>query len=239
MSFYQDLSPYYDEIFAVDEPEMRFVSNLLSRCGHILDIGCGTGNKTVLLSTDSNFVTGVDQDGDMLRQAKEKNSRRGMRYIQSDMTSLKEQFSGERFDGVVCLGNTLVHLPSAQGIQTFLQSIASLVQDDGLFILQILNYDRILDRDIRELPVLETERIRFIRSYIPRENGLLGFATSLELKTGGTIMRNEIPLYPLRKAELSAMLEQAGFSKCSYHGSYQGDPLTVDSFVTIAVCAKA
>ena len=238
MGFYEDLSPYYDEVFAVDEAEMHFVSNQLRDQSHILDIGCGTGNKTIFLSTPGKTVTAVDQDSAMLLKARESNARPNIRYQQADMANLKQSLGTERFDGVVCLGNTLVHLPSAAAIGSLLQTVSDLMRTDGVCIVQILNYDRILDQGIRDLPFLETPHTRFARRYEPSGDKLL-FVTDLEIKETGAVFHNEIPLYPLRGEELAAMLSSAGFMRTEYFGSYQGAALQTDSFVTIAVCGKS
>lgn len=238
MAFYQDLSPYYDELFAVDDTELRFVAGILGHRSRILDIGCGTGNKTVLLSTPDNAITAVDQDSAMLERARADNARPNIRYVRADMADLESALQGLRFDGIVCLGNTLVHLAAPEAIQALLESAARLLERGGVCILQILNYDRILDRNIRELPVLETPRARFVRRYVHRE-GRLHFVTDLDIRETGRTVHNDIVLYPLRRAELAAMLDRAGFGKVAYFGSYQGTALDDDSFVCIAVCAAS
>ncbi len=233
MTFYQEISPYYDTLFPVDAGEMAFVRRLLPHGASILDIGCGTGNKTIFLAEGAAWALGVDLDPNMIARAASDNARPNIRYRTLNMSDLGKTFS-KRFDAIVCLGNTLVHLPSLEEIR-FMVSIAELLAPSGCFILQILNYDRILDRDALELPVLQTPQIKFTRTY-RRDGRLLRFLTVLEDKRTGAVLRNDIPLYPLRRSELTAILKGVGLVVIEYFGSYQGAPHTDDSFVTIAYC---
>ena len=236
MGFYRELSRYYDDIFAVDAGELAFVSGLLAGRKTILDIGCGTGNKTVLLSRDAT-VTGVDGDADMIARATADNARPGIRYEVLDMTRLEERFAPASFEAAVCLGNTLVHLTAPGAIESLCAAVRRLLAPGGVFVCQILNYDRILDNAVTELPVIDTPPARFSRHYAPRD-GLLLFRTELLVKTTGETFRDETPLYPLRPGELEEALRGAGFSGQRQYGSYAGAPFTPDSFVIITAAVS-
>ena len=237
MDFYQRLSAYYDEIFAVDEGEMRFVKACLSGLTRLLDIGCGTGNKTVLLTEAGRDITGIDQDAAMIELARQRHAGPGLSYEVLDMLDIGRAFRPGQFDGALCLGNTLVHLQSPAAIGGFLAMTRKLLAGGYRCVIQILNYDRILDRKISELPPLSTPRADFARSY-KKQGELLLFETNLKIRESGQSIKNAIPLYPLRRAELEALLRQAGFGRADYYGSYQGAAHEPDSFVTIAVCGN-
>ena len=235
MGFYQELSRYYDEIFAVDAGEMAFVGTLLQDAKRILDVGCGTGNKTVHFSAKAIEVVAVDLDEEMIAKAKVLNARSNIHYDVVNMLDIGEAFKGRHFDGITCLGNTLVHLPSPEAIQAVLEKMRALLAPGGVCIVQILNYDRIIAAKAHTLPVLDTLNTRFMRGYEWRD-GKMHFVTALELKKTGQVLHNDIVLYPLRKDEFTRMLRDAGFRQVDYYGSYQGEPHNDTSFVTIAVC---
>lgn len=232
MGFYQELSRYYDEIFPMDASEMAFVASLLAGRENILDIGCGTGNKTVLLS-DTARITGIDGDGGMIERARQNNARPGIAYDVADMAALSARFAPASFDAAVCLGNTLVHLTTPEALQTLCDAVRALLVPGGIFVCQILNYDRILDNNVTALPLIDTPNTRFSRAY-GREDDLLLFETEIFLKKTSETLNNSTPLYPLRPAALQTMLVQAGFSTQNQYGSYQGAPFEKDSFVLIA-----
>lgn len=237
MDFYTAISAYYDAIFPVDAAEMAFVSNLLDGRKNILDIGCGTGNKTVLLAREGRKITAVDADETMIERARRDNAGPGITYGVTDMRRIGTAFPAGTFDAALCLGNTLVHLPEPALIETVLRDTATVLDATGLCVIQILNYDRICDNKIRELPVLETAVFRFSRHYEWQGSEML-FVTELFIKDSGETIRNAVPLYPLRQAELGAALAKAGFGPVEYYGSYSGVALAADSFVLIAVARK-
>jgi hypothetical protein len=106
-------------------------------------------------------------------------------------------------------------------------------------MVQILNYDHVLDHDIRSLPLIENETLRFERSYAPvAESGLLGFKTVLTVKNGGRIVENEVPLLPVRKNELDAVMRGAGFRELEWFGDFHGNPLGETSLPLICIASR-
>ena len=235
MGFYQELSRYYDELFPVDTAEMAFITEQIAGRERLLDIGCGTGNKTVHCSEAVGHVHAFDQDEGMIARALSDNSRPNIRYEVLDMRDMARHFNGLGFDAALCLGNTLVHLDGPAGIAPFLAGLRSLLRPGGVCVIQILNYDRILDRHIRDLPPLESARASFSRQY-RLEGGKLHFLTAVTVKASGNSYTNDVLLYPLRRSELERLLAEARFPAPSWYGNYQGAPLDESSFTAIAVC---
>jgi len=242
MSFYKSISAYYDDIFPVDRQEMSFLVQRLAGARNILYIGCGTGARMAYFESPGREVIGIDLDKAMIMAARARHHGCGLSYEVLDMRDIGKRFSGQTFDAVLCLGNTLVHLTDPGAIAALLNEVYGLLVrgtgDKGIFVLQILNYDRILNKNIEALPVLENEKITFSRFY-RKEGKLLHFVIELLVRESGRIIENDIPLYPLRGSELASLLANAGFKKVKNFGNYLGDPLTEDSFVNIAVCCKA
>jgi len=245
MGFYSSISHFYDEIFPFDAQEAAFVAEQLSCCmdggGRILDIGCGTGNKTVHMAAPQRLITAIDGNADMIAQAKARNPHPYVEYRNLDMNAVAGTFGPDCFESVLCLGNTLVHLPKPGAIARMIHDMGSVLKTNGLLVLQILNYDRLpipipLDQPFA-LPLLETEHLRFER-YYEFHDDVMFFVTTLTEKQSGQILCNSIPLYPLRRLELDTMLADAGFGSISYYGSYRGDPLTPDSFPLIVTARK-
>lgn len=237
MSFPQQLSAHYDEIFAVNPDDMDFLAAHLTGKARLLDLGCGTGNKTVWFSTPNNAVTGIDLDESMIARAKEVNSRANVQYEILDMLDIDKRFPKSSFDGVICLGNSLALLGSPEAVQELLDKTYMLLTPGGAFALQILNYDRILDRNVTTLPDIETERAVFRRRYAEKD-GALHFLTSLELKDGSGVFTSDAPVYPLRKEELIERLKSAGYIGLEFYGGFYGEPHDEDSFMTITLCRK-
>ena len=234
MGFYEELSRYYDELFPVGPSDMAFFNASLGGASRVLDIGCGTGNKTVLLAAPGRSVFGIDSDAGMIARARESNAAPGVSYEVLDMRALAERFAPGAFDGVLCLGNTLVHLDGPAAVKAMLRDAARLLAPEGVLALQILNYDRILDKNMRALPPLEGGHARFERFYEP-EGDRLRFVTRLTVKKSGAGFDNVVLLYPLRRAELDAALADAGFTDVVWYGGFQGEPYDGTSLPAIVI----
>lgn len=236
MNFSQELRHYHDEIFAAERTEMHFVASLLEDAQLLLDIGCGTGNRTVRLAAPGRRIIGVDFRGDLIARAREAASERGVNYEMLDMLDIDKQFRGMTFDGMVCLGNTLVYL-SVENILCLLERAYSLLARGGRLVIQTVNYDRILDNCVCTLPDIDTEHATVKRAYSRASDGL-HFRTTLRIKACGRVFNDDIVLFPLRRNTLAGMLAGVGFEVPDWYGCYSGKPLTRDSFIVIAACRK-
>ncbi len=237
MGFYSEISRYYDEIFVAGKAEMAFVNRLLHGRKTVLDVGCGTGNKTELFSNPGNTISAFDSDAGMIARARALHPGCGIQYAVMDMLDVDEKYAGLSFDAALCLGNTLVHLDSERKIGEMLGKLNIILAARGIIIIQILNYDRIIRQSITALPLIETENVVFSRHY-EWEGDLLFFKAVLTVKDSGESTQSRVRLYPLRRNELERLLELNGFSGLEFYGGYDGGPLKDDSFVLIAVARK-
>ena len=238
MGFYEQLSLYYDEIFPANAQELRFAAQLLDGRTRLLDMGCGTGNKTAVLAEGIREVEAFDSDPGMIAKAAAINASPNIRYRILDLMDVDRVFAPESFDAALCLGNTLVHLTEPGAIDSFLAKTASVLKSGGMFLLQILNYDDILDKKITSLPRIETDRASFSREYV-WQDGVMHFVTELRIKEGDQRLPNDIVLVPLRRDALADGLAAAGFGVVEYYGNYAGEPYSDTSFHLIAKATKA
>jgi 2-polyprenyl-3-methyl-5-hydroxy-6-metoxy-1,4-benzoquinol methylase len=203
--FYSSISSHYSEIFPYKPAQLQFVKKQPGQIkgAKILDIGCATGELSYHLAEQGAEVTGIDLNPDLIAQAKKSKKHSGLHFQVGDMLKLTTDFPPESFDAALCFGNTLVHLLSIERIREMLEGTNRILKPDGKFLLQILNYDYILDEQVTELPLIETDNIRFVRNYhFEKDNPVVTFQTELILKKEGKSVRNETSLLALRSEEL-------------------------------------
>jgi len=233
MGFYESIAEYYDDIFPLDETQVEFVrGEFPPPCENrnILDVGCGTGNLAIALAREGFRVTAVDLDPAMVQKATEKG--RGvprLSFRQLDMRALSSVFLPGSFDGVLCFGNTLVHVEKQSDVLSFCRSAKGLLKKGGRLLLQILNYDSILAKRLPGLPTIENDRVKFERIYRYPEAPHILFRTGLTVKASGAVIENEVPLYPLKVGDMEILLKDAGFSEIRFFGSFRKGPLTPES----------
>lgn len=239
--FYRAIADHYDEIFPFDEEMAAFLVARFARArNRLLDLGCATGTLALGLARRGFAVTGIDTATAMLAQANAaaRADRLPATFEPLDLRSFGNRFTPAAFDGAYCVGNTLAHLPDAAAIADVCAQTARLLAPAGIFAIQIINYDRILDQRVPGLPTIETGAIRFERAYRPVGPGEIRFVTRLTIKATGATVANDIPLVPLRAAALTAILAAAGFAAVETFGEYDGSPWTPASPLTIAVATK-
>jgi len=232
MNFYTSISTYYDHIFPFSPAQLEMTALTLqgNPGAKILDIGCATGSLALTLAERGFMVEAIDYDEAMIASAEKKADRTdNLRFSYMDMLKIAEEYNAETFDAALCFGNTLVHLTRRSDIEKFFAGLAAVIKPGGLLLLQILNYDYILDEGVTKLPPIGNKIISFKRSYSPRDDGLIDFNTELTIAETGTMVSNSIPLLPLRKTELSEMMTAAGFRDLEFFGDFKMNPLTKTS----------
>jgi len=246
MKFYQSIAKYYDHIFPGNPMQVEFVASGMEnpeKCKEleILDIGCGTGNLSFGLAERFGEVTGIDLDSEMLEMARDKAVELGkdISFINLNMLELNERFGPDYFDCIASFGNTMVHLDTLKDVEEFLKGAKDILKAGGKLFIQIINYDRILDRKIEGLPTIENEHIKFERFYrYDEENHKVAFRTLLTVKEENLQIENEINLMPIRKNELEHILEKCGFEDIKFFGGFTGAELTMESIPLIVECRK-
>jgi len=233
MGFYKSIARVYNQIFPLNPGQVNFTTGVFVYPGDssILDIGCGTGSLSLALASTFKRVVGIDLDEKMIEEARSAAPETlNLEFIPLNMLAIDPHFHAGSFDGILCYGNTLVHLSSLEQISLFFKKCKRLLAPKGKLLIQIINYDRILDQKIGSLPTIESDELQFVRNYIyhPEEH-LIDFETILTLKAQGQVIRNSVPLFPVRKSELEDLLKDAGFSYLNFFGNFKREILSSES----------
>ena len=204
----------------------------------ILDLGCGTGEHTRFLQSLGYGATGVDASEAQIRAAREADAGSDgakSRYVHGDLAAIGDLVPAG-YGGAICLGNTLPHLTDLDALQRCFCGLASRLVPGAPFLLQLLNYDRILDRGERTFPLAirpgeaEGEEIIFLRLMTPQADGALVFTpATLRYRPGQEpplelISAQNVALRGWRRSELEGPLRAAGFEVREAFGTMTGDP---------------
>jgi len=242
--FYSSIGRYYDCIFPYNPGKKKFTRSFLEHPEHstVLDIGCGTGDLSLDLAKDGNSVYAIDADQEMIKQAIRKKMPMELDeypvFRDFDMRRIANFFSNEKFDAITCFGNTLVHLKNKKEIADFLESCNVVLKTTGYLMIQILNYEYILKENIRELPVIDNNEVRFERYYELTDNGYLDFITRLTIKEDQSVLNNRIQLFPLTKEQIYDLLSQKGFSDIKFFGGFNKVPFKEDGLPLLVEAIK-
>ncbi|HAE42686.1 MAG TPA: hypothetical protein DCG34_07175 [Clostridiales bacterium] len=232
--FYKNMADVYHHIFPVDNKTDFLVSQFTPQ-GHLLDVGCSDGRVAYEMAKKGFSVEAIDLSEDMIRIANEISDMGYWFHVrQIDMVQVSEYFDYDMFDGIYCIGNTLVHLSNYEEILETLKGFRKLLKEDGKLVVQIINYDYVYQNNIQSLPLIENKVLRFERFYRLEDSRVI-FKTKLNIKSTDSKYEAETNLMPLRKDKLESLLRKAGFTEFSWHSNYKGEPFKNDGLPLIVV----
>lgn len=135
---YDDASDIYDTYEGLFFPYLfnrirelivrRFIPELPPGAS-VLDIGCGTGQQTVLFTTAGTDVVGIDISAGLVRVANKKLGQ----HICMVSDACRLPFRDGSFDAVSCAGSTINHIPD---YQCFFDEIDRVLKPGGLIFLE-------------------------------------------------------------------------------------------------------
>ena len=245
MGFYEQIAPYYDYIFPADREQLEFIKESAGeQPKKLLDIACGTGAYAINLAQAGFDIWATDIDAEMVRLAGKRAFERhaSIKVLVSDMLRL-DKYISDKFDCVYCIGNSIVHLGSREAILAAVIQMKERLNTDGSLLLQIINFDRILEKGITALPsIINSDmKLEFYRNYSSDpDTGLIHFDTVLIVKNDIQEKRyvNRINLFPLVASELKSILKSAGFSKISFYGGFNKEVyIAGESFLLVVKAA--
>jgi glycine/sarcosine N-methyltransferase len=238
---YEGLARYYRLLFPLGPKQERFFARLTGEGGvrSMLDVGCGTGEQLAWFSARGIRAVGLEPDAAMFAEL----SRRSWHGLSPSVQRVGLESlpgaHGGRHDLVLCLGNTLPHLPDAAAARTALAGMRAALAPGGRLALQTVNFDRILAAGRADFPVIERElpgegKVSLRREYdLAALPGRIVFHTRLETPSGGE--EASWPLLPVRLDELAEWMEEAGLVDPAFYGDYDLGPFTADSPALVAV----
>ncbi len=237
MDFYSALSEHYDEIFPLKKPQQTFLRDYVKQesLRSVLDIGSGTGTFALEISQTKVRVHGVDLSDEMVEISKRKAHELGSTatFSVADMGDLSG--INEKFDGVLCLGNTLAHVFG----EIELKKVLTQFREKGTHLLvQTVNYDRILAKHVKELPVIKTSHLTFYRNYTYRQDGLLDFNMKIEFPNTSESVSGTNLLFPLKYDSLKKALLETGWEVSGLWGNFDKDAWTEDSPATVLAAKR-
>jgi cyclopropane fatty-acyl-phospholipid synthase-like methyltransferase len=240
MKFYERIAENYNHIFPFNKSQAEFILDGDSETDgkNILEIGCGTGQLIFGLSEFYKTSTGIDLDSEMIRYAIRKyNHRENLKFDEMDMLDVDNLV--DDYDTVICFGNTMVHLENEIEITDFIKKTFKKIVAGGRFMIQIINYDRILDQNIDFLPTIENEHIKFIRNYKLNNDDKIEFHTVLNIKETNKEIENRITLYPISSVALVQILKNEGFVDIKLYDNWKRKDFdSVRSIPLIIDCVK-
>ena len=179
----------------------------------VVDLACGTGGITNILASRGYAVTGVDRSWDMLRIAKEKAGKNGLRipYVCQDMTGLELH---RPVDAMVCTCDGFNYILDRTDLKRTLQRITRYLNPGGILIFDISSYYK-LSSILGNHTMADTdEDISLIwLNQFDKDTQILEMHLTFFIREGSLYRRLEETHLQraYREEEITALLEECGF----------------------------
>ena len=245
MGFYDDLADSYDAITgAEDRAEVAgmFVDEFVRRfeVHSALDAACGTGLFALAMADRGLSVVGADISAGMLDQARRAAEESGadLQWVQAPMQELAGQLD-ERYDAVLCMGNSLPHLLDDADLDAAMGSFAAMLRPGGTLALHLLNYARIVSEKERIVGVTRHGKTEYVRFYdfLP---GRVRF-NILEIEWEDQACQNQLSSTELRPyflEDLTAALTRHGLAGIEAFGDLVFTPFNALQSGTLLIVAR-
>lgn len=139
---YDTLASYYDALVKDEEASLAWVdwiTSKLSPCD-VLELACGSGEITEILSKKGYQVTALDLSKEMVEQAKSKNKEHTIQFYCQDMKDLSNLGT---FSGILCLCDSFNYILEDQEVDAFFKEVSNHLKDNGLFFFDTHSLDRL------------------------------------------------------------------------------------------------
>lgn len=140
---FQSIAPYYDLLMR-DVPYkgwVEYLHQILDSRGfnprRILDLACGTGSVSEILTSFGYEVVGVDLSQPMIERARKKASEKGLQIEYHVQNAANLEVFGEGFDLCVSLFDSLNYIIDRTDLATTVKRVYEHLRPGGLFIFDI------------------------------------------------------------------------------------------------------
>ena len=219
------LSPVYawmsggaEAALAAGRAEIDALNLALPAGAMVVDLGAGFGMHSIPMARAGARVVAVDTSAQLLAELKRLAGDLPVTTVQDDLLSFRAHLT-EKAAAVLCMGDTLTHLPEHTNVDFLVQEVAEALAPGGHFLLSFRDYSEPLLEDQRFIPVRSDER-RILTCFLEYEEDTVVVHDILH-ERGGDAWETKVSSY--RKLRLStdrvtSSLESFGFDVRSEPG---------------------
>lgn len=176
----------------------------------VVDLGAGFGMHAIPLAQAGASVVAIDSSAFLLRNLEELRGEAPVRGVCDDLLAFPAHVT-EPPDAILCMGDTITHLPDTGAVESLIQSAASLLKRGGALVIALRDYSVPLSGDERFIPV-RSDDTRLLTCFLECEATSVLVHDILHERTanGWTMRVSHYRKLRLATGDLVARMESAG-----------------------------
>jgi 2-polyprenyl-3-methyl-5-hydroxy-6-metoxy-1,4-benzoquinol methylase len=105
--------------------------------GRAMDLGCGSGFQAIALAQLGCSVTAIDTSMELLKELEAHRGDLDIKTVHDSIENMSHvvREGDEKEDIIVCMGDTVTHLPSTESVKTMFHEAFELLRVHGRFVL--------------------------------------------------------------------------------------------------------
>jgi len=239
---FDSLAWAYDILFPPDwrlSQEGEFIKNLVTPGIRVLEQACGTGVHAHFMAELGAQVTACDISSEMLKVAKEKRPHNNISYAIHDM---KNSYP-DKFDLVICIGNSLNLLPTRRDVQQTLRGFRQNLNPGGSILIHVINiscprYQQ--PHTTSNTGIVNKQKIVATKTVLPHDDKHLLMVNCYSEGENGKkqVLAQSSVLLDLTWNEIDTMMEHTGLTQRKWFGGFDGHKLDPEKSPGLLVLAK-
>ena len=117
------------------ERQIQFLKSHLKPAGYVLDLACGSGRHSIVLSAEGYMMVGLDVSLRLLKIAKQRSQ--DIAVVLGDIRFLP--FKTGTFDAAVSVDTSFGYLPSEADDKVSLSEVRRVMTQEGLLVIDVFN----------------------------------------------------------------------------------------------------
>jgi SAM-dependent methyltransferase len=179
--------------FAAGDAEVEPLVEGLAPGTRVVDLGAGFGMHAVPLARRGFPVTAIDGSAELLRTLEEARGDLPIDAVEGDLLAFAGYIE-EPVARILCLGDTLTHLPSFDDVEALVAEVGAGMAPGGQFVATFRDYTRPLEGAARFIPV-RSDADRILTCFLEYEDRRVWVHDVLHERDGDT-WRMRVSRYP-------------------------------------------
>lgn len=241
MESVQNIVEYYDEFFPADEQLLNFFSTVISSYAapaRLLSIASNTGTLEMTLAQKNCDITGLEVLQPFLETSvlKRRTQLMSIRFFRLSTVEMGKFLGKDFYHIIYCLNNRIAHIHSQDCMEKFFEDCHALLQNGGVVILQVHNYEKLSDRSKFTLTSRKSTRATLSTDIHICNDKKVAVTQMLETDHGKTMpVITEEEVFPLARESIMQFGKKAGFTEFNFYSDFQLTPFTGDAENLISI----